>query len=187
MCKNNIQYFYRSHRAVTQTTQYTVHSCGQTTLIIRPLLVCMPQRKVSSPSSLLRSSLTLESVSYSCTSSESSCWSCGWMSEAVVSISSGKCLVGETTFSAGVYEEWYIMRGSVAALNLTWPWYIKFLESLHWNYISRKKLANYRPWSRMSRNKLVISWITGLLLFTHHGNSFVHDSRRLKIGVHGSR
>ena len=45
-----------------------------------------------------------------------------------------------------------------------WPWYIKILESLGW--IFHEKLAYYRPCSQISRNELVISQITGLLLFT---------------------
>ena len=81
----------------------------------------------------------------------------------------------------------HILRRSVPALHLTWPWYIKFLES--WRWIFHEKLANYRPCSRISRNKLVF--------FTNHGitfvhgsreiNSFVHDSRQLIRKVHGSR
>ena len=141
--------------------------------------------------------MTLESMSYSCTSSESSetskevasCWSCGWMSEALVSTSSGKGWVGETArfLCWCIWGTVHILRGSVPALHLTWPWYIKFLES--WRWIFREKLANYRPCSRISRNKLVF--------FTNHGitfvhgsreiNSFVHDSRQLIIGIHGSR
>ena len=43
------------------------------------------------------------------------------MSEAVVSTSSGKGWVGETTFSAGVFEEQYILRESVPVLNFVVP------------------------------------------------------------------
>ena len=46
-----------------------------------------------------------------------------------------------------------------------------------------EKSTNYRPCSRISRNKLVISRITGVLSFTDHGkNSFFHDSRNLRSG-----
>ena len=65
----------------------------------------------------------------------------------------------------------------------TWPWHFKFLDSLGW--IFREKLANYRPCSRISRNKIVISRITGY--GSRERYSFVHDSRQSKIGVHSSR
>ena len=67
-----------------------------------------------------------KNLCHSCTCSESSeassCWSCNWMSEAVVSTSSGEGSVGKTTWSAGEYEGRYILRGSVPALNFVFSW-----------------------------------------------------------------
>ena len=99
-----------------------------------------------------------------------------------------KRLSGENCFLCWcIWGTVHILRGSVPALHLTWPWYIKFLES--WGWIFHEKLANYRPWSRISRNKLVFFTNHGIT-FVHRSreiNSFVHDSRQLIRKVHGSR
>ena len=44
-----------------------------------------------------------------------------------------------------------------------WPWHIKYQESLRW--IFHETLANYRPCSWISRNKLVTSRIAGNKFF----------------------
>ena len=47
--------------------------------------------------------------------------------------------------------------------------HLQFLENLRW--IFHEKSAYYRPCSRISKNKLVISWITGVLSFRDHTHS----------------
>ena len=77
--------------------------------------------------------------------------------------------------AAGRKEGWYCVTSVAFCLHI-WSNYQVMIEFDFWNAWLlctfgkfHEKWANRRPCSRISRNELVISRITGVLSFTYHG------------------